>query len=116
MRVWVLKLVGFLMWSLFLFAPFVVRAEDGFDTYMMKEITSDAPAENVLLSLGGFDLQLDNRDNLQMPIKDKWSFKVKAGRDSVLTNDQPALIRHDRVPLDDGSKGLRFGVGLNYSF
>ena len=112
MRAWFLKFMGLALWGAFLCAPFAARAEEGFDTYMVSP-----QEENVLLSVGGFDLQLDNRNKLEMPIKDKWSVKLKAGKDSVLTNDQPALIRHDRVPLDDGEReGVRLGIGLNYAF
>lgn len=111
MRSWFLKFMGLIMWAAFLFAPFVVRAEEGFDTAMPQV------EENVLLSVGGIDLQLDDRNKLQMPIKDKWSVRLKAGKDTVLTNDQPAFVRHDRVQLDDGEReSVRFGVGLNYSF
>lgn len=116
MRMWILKFMGLIVWGLFLFAPFVVRADEGFDT-RMQDVPAMESAKDVLLSVGGFDLHMEDAEKLQVPLKDKWAVKLKAGKDTVLTNDQPALIRHDRVPLDDGEgKGMRVGVGLNYTF
>jgi len=109
MRVLLLKWMGLLLWSLFLFAPFAVKADDGFDTYMPT-----TEERTILFSLGGFDLK---ENPTKMPLENKWSLKLNAGPDNVLSNDFSPAIQHDRIQLDDGERrSIRFGIGLNYSF
>ncbi|MCB0375839.1 MAG: hypothetical protein KDD04_07965 [Sinomicrobium sp.] len=108
-----------ILWSLFLFVPFIARADDGFYTYLSDSSPSVPQAkQGVLFSFGDHDVVLQAADDgFKMPVEDKWAIKFNAGKDTVLTDDFSADVRHDRLPLDDGEReAFRFGVGLNYTF
>ena len=118
MRVWLLKFIGLSLWSAFLFAPFIARADEGFDIIVPLHVLLEEQSENtsepfidelILGAAGGEDFH-EMADN-------EWSLRLKAGKDSVLSNDFSHQIMHDRTPLDHGyRKSLHFGVGLSYSF
>ena len=118
MRVWILKFTGFVLWSMFLFAPFIAQADEGFDTFLphgMQE--SQKEPDGILAFLGDIDVSLDDRGVSNGGLENKWALKLKAGKDTVITKSHSAAIQHDRIPLDDGGReALRFGAGLNYSF
>lgn len=118
MRDWLLKFMGLVLWSLFLFAPFVARADDGFDIFLPYEIQQHVQQEDGLLSfLGDIDFDLNYTGVPSGQEAHQWSVKFKAGKDTVLSKDLSAKIQHDRIPLDDGEReAMRFGVGLNYTF
>ncbi len=114
MRIWTLKFLAFLIWGLFLFMPFIAHAGEGFETQLPAR--SQSVAATTLFSFGNMQLQLDSRD-IKIPVQDKWSVKLNAGADTVLQNDLPADVRHDRLQLDHGGRNsFRFGLGLNYRF
>ncbi len=118
MRAWFLKFMGLVLWGLFLFAPFIARADEGFDIFLPYDIGAiQKKQETVLFSVGGFDFRLDEKDVFKVPTGEKWSVKFNAGKDTVLSHDLPYKIQHDQTPLDDGEReAFRFGLGLNYNF
>lgn len=114
MRIWTLKFLAFLLWGLFLFMPLFAHADDGFETYLPAR--SQSGTDTTLFSFGNMQLHLDSSD-IKIPMQNKWSIKLNAGADTVLQNDLPSDVRHDRLPLDHGGRNsFRFGLGLNYQF
>ena len=118
MRMLYLKFAGIILWGLFLFVPFIARADEGFDTYFPILLQQDRQKDaGVIFSLGGREAQWDGGNAVKMQVEDKWALRFNAGKDTVLTNDLSPDVRHDRLPLDDGGRtSFRFGIGLNYTF
>ena len=118
MRVWFLKFAGFALWAAFLFAPFVARADSGFDIFLPQAMFAEVEQkeEGVLFSLGGLDLSLDDRDGFKLPVEKKMDIKLNARKDTVLHNKFNQKISQDRIPLDDGHReSFIFGLKLNYT-
>ena len=119
MRVWILKLTGLLLWGMFLFAPFIARADEGFDVYLpLGSTVSEQKQENIRWMWQGYRLGFGNAESdRSVHGANQWSLHFNAGRDSVLTHSWSAKIEHDRTPLNDGYRtSVKFGVGLRYDF
>lgn len=118
MRAWYLKFMGLVLWSLFLFAPFIAKADEGFTTILpFQSNQAESKVTESGFDLGGINMQLGNRDVFDKKIEGKWSLQFNAGKQTVLTDDFSTKIQHDRIQLDDGEReSLRFGLGLNYTF
>lgn len=97
-----LKFTGFVLWGLFLFIPFAAQAEERVDAFLIFDSATVEESQGNIFTI---------------PADDQWSLMFNVGKDSVLSNDLPSKIQHDRIPLDDGEReSIRFGVGLNYKF
>lgn len=117
MRVLILKLAGLVLWGMFLFAPFVARADGGF-ALDAERAAAAAAAKGAILAVGVVDIGVGGRDPFRIPLEDKWSVKFNAGREAALRGGFQAhddAARYIR-PLDGDpeQRGLRVGIGLNY--
>lgn len=118
MRMWLLKFMGLMLWGMFLFAPFIARADEGFDTYIryMEPVQQEKSA-GWFSFLDDVDVRLGYAEDVRGQESHQWSLTLMAGKDSVLSHALPKKIMHDRIPLDDGEReSMRFGMGLRYTF
>lgn len=115
MRVWFFKCAGLVLWGLFLCAPLMAKADDGFDIILPFDLASEAKRGDDLFAFVG-DIALNLEQGQATRLKDgEWRVKLKAGKDTVLSNDLSEKVRHDRLPLDDGGReSYRVGIGFNY--
>lgn len=109
MRLLILKCVGLVLWALFLFAPFIARAEEAISLLFPLQAPSSlaAPQETPLSILSASENRTPGT----------WRLEFTAGKDTPLSSAPP--LSFSRTPLMEESlelPALRFGIGLNYIF
>ncbi|PJB73592.1 MAG: hypothetical protein CO093_00325 [Alphaproteobacteria bacterium CG_4_9_14_3_um_filter_47_13] len=121
MRVLFLKIAGIVLWSLFLFAPFVARADTGFNVYLPLEIRSGQKTGREIFSLqNGSGFNPGDKESHEIPAGSRglWLLRLKAERDSIFTQEQTENLFQNQLQHGDGEYrgSYKFGIGLNYIF
>jgi len=109
MRLFFLKCLGLALWALFLFAPFIARADDG--------SAFDFPAIQETLPQASFEQAPTIRNLSSQQQKNTWKISLKAGRDDPLSHGPfPSAPHRYTRPDTQGQKAFRLGLHLNYVF